>query len=74
LLVSVFVFVQAIITLQDDIFAVLVEMPLAHKIACFRDDAVFVLYLLQLNVYSANGGGSNVSNKRDHEAKKQKAQ
>jgi hypothetical protein len=38
-------------TIQDDIFALLLDMPTAHRVACFRDDVIFVLYMLQRQCY-----------------------
>ncbi|KAJ8303378.1 hypothetical protein KUTeg_019774 [Tegillarca granosa] len=34
-------------TFIDDIFAFIITMPTAHRLACFRDDVVFVVYLYQ---------------------------
>jgi len=38
---------QAFNTFIDDIFAFIITMPTAHRLACFRDDIVFVVYLYQ---------------------------
>lgn len=43
---SVFVY-RAINTFIDDAFAMLVRMPTLHKAAVFRDDVVFICYLVQ---------------------------
>lgn len=37
---------KAFNTFIDDIFAFIITMPTAHRIACFRDDIVFVIYLV----------------------------
>ena len=38
---------QAFNTFIDDIFAFIITMPTAHRLACFRDDLVFLVYLYQ---------------------------
>lgn len=38
---------KAFNTFIDDVFAFLIAMPTAHRVACFRDDLVFLLYLYQ---------------------------
>ena len=38
---------QAFNTFIDDVFAFIIVMPTAHRLACFRDDVVFVIYLYQ---------------------------
>jgi len=38
---------QAFNTFIDDVFAFIITMPTAHRLACFRDDIVFVIYLYQ---------------------------
>lgn len=42
-----FLFFPAFNTFIDDIFAFIITMPTAHRLACFRDDIVFVIYLYQ---------------------------
>ena len=42
---------KAFNTLIDDIFAFVISMPTAHRVACFRDDIVFVVYLYQRYLY-----------------------
>lgn len=39
---------KAFNTFIDDIFAFIITMPTAHRIACFRDDVVFVIYLVRI--------------------------
>jgi len=34
-------------TIIDDLFSFIITMPTMHRISCFRDDAVFVVYLYQ---------------------------
>ena len=38
---------QAFNTFIDDVFAFIITMPTAHRLACFRDDVVFFIYLYQ---------------------------
>lgn len=42
---------KAFNTFIDDIFAFIITMPAAHRLACFRDDVVFVVYLYQRWLY-----------------------
>ncbi|GLV45925.1 uncharacterized protein CBL_11722 [Carabus blaptoides fortunei] len=42
---------RAFTTFIDDIFAFIITMPTAHRLACFRDDVVFVIYLYQRRLY-----------------------
>eukprot|EP01135_Chromosphaera_perkinsii_P004161 Nk52_evm68s270 gene=Nk52_evmTU68s270 len=38
-------------TFIDDLFAFVIPMPLVHRIACFRDDVIFFIYLYQRWIY-----------------------
>lgn len=42
---------KAFNTFIDDLFAFIITMPTAHRVACFRDDVVFVIYLVQRWLY-----------------------
>ncbi|CAK9828707.1 Lipid scramblase CLPTM1L [Anthophora retusa] len=42
---------KAFNTFIDDIFAFIISTPTAHRIACFRDDVVFLIYLYQRWLY-----------------------
>jgi len=42
---------KAFNTFIDDVFAFIITMPTAHRIACFRDDIVFLIYLYQRWLY-----------------------
>ena len=46
-------------TFVDDAFAILVSMPMHHKIACLRDDAVFVVFLIQRYLYPVDKRRAN---------------
>ena len=37
--------------MSDDLFAFIITMPTAHRVACFRDDIVFLIYLYQRYLY-----------------------
>lgn len=38
-------------TIIDDFFAFIIHVPTLHRISCFRDDIVFVVYLYQRYIY-----------------------
>ena len=38
-------------TIIDDLFSFIITMPTLHRIACFRDDVIFVIYLYQRWIY-----------------------
>jgi phosphate/sulfate permease len=38
-------------TFIDDLFAFIIKMPLLHRLACFRDDIIFFIYLYQRWIY-----------------------
>ncbi|VBB29846.1 unnamed protein product [Acanthocheilonema viteae] len=42
---------KAFNTFIDDVFAFIITMPISHRVACFRDDIVFVIYLYQRYLY-----------------------
>jgi len=42
---------KAFNTFIDDLFAFIITMPTAHRLACFRDDIVFLIYLYQRWLY-----------------------
>jgi len=42
---------KAFNTFIDDIFAFIIVMPTAHRLACFRDDFVFIIFLYQRWLY-----------------------
>ncbi|XP_029518869.1 lipid scramblase CLPTM1L [Oncorhynchus nerka] len=42
---------KAFNTFIDDIFAFIITMPTSHRLACFRDDVVFLVYLYQRWLY-----------------------
>ncbi|CAH0473505.1 unnamed protein product [Peronospora belbahrii] len=42
---------RALNTFIDDLFAFVIKMPTLHRISCFRDDIVFIVYLYQRWIY-----------------------
>ena len=42
---------KALNTFIDDLFAFIIRMPTLHRMACFRDDLVFAVFLYQRWVY-----------------------
>lgn len=42
---------KAFNTFIDDVFAFLITMPTMHRLACFRDDIIFLIYLYQRWLY-----------------------
>ncbi|KAJ3272565.1 hypothetical protein HDV01_005408 [Terramyces sp. JEL0728] len=42
---------KALNTFIDDLFAFVIKMPMLHRLACLRDDAIFFVYLYQRWVY-----------------------
>lgn len=38
-------------TFIDDLFSFIIKMPTMHRISCFRDDVVFLVYLYQRRIY-----------------------
>jgi hypothetical protein len=45
---------KALNTFIDDLFAFIIKMPTLHRIACFRDDVIFFIYLYQRWLYRNN--------------------
>jgi len=42
---------KALNTFIDDLFAFIIKMPTLHRLSCFRDDFVFLIYLYQRWIY-----------------------
>lgn len=42
---------RAINTFIDDLFSFIIKMPTMHRMSCFRDDIVFLIYLYQRHIY-----------------------
>lgn len=41
-------------TFIDDLFAFIITMPMLHRIACFRDDIIFFIFLYQMRIYKVD--------------------
>jgi len=41
-------------TIIDDLFAFIIKMPLLHRLACFRDDVVFLVFIYQYFAYKVD--------------------
>lgn len=42
---------KALNTIIDDLFSFVIKMPMMHRIACFRDDVIFLVFLYQCYIY-----------------------
>jgi len=45
---------KALNTFVDDVAAFIIDMPWMHRLACFRDDVIFILYIYQRWIYSVD--------------------
>ena len=61
---------KALNTFVDDLFAFAIKMPILHRIACFRDDVLFVVYLYQLWIYPVDESRINEFGQRQTEKTK----
>jgi hypothetical protein len=50
---------KALNTFIDDLFAFVIKMPTLHRVACFRDDILFIIYLYQRWIYPTDLGRVN---------------
>ena len=44
---------------RSDLFAFVIKMPILHRLACFRDDIIFFIYLYQWWIYPVDHKRSN---------------
>jgi len=58
---------KAFNTFIDDLFAFIITMPTAHRVACFRDDIVFLIYLYQRYLYPVDPNRIDTSTMMDEE-------
>ncbi|KAF7456422.1 cleft lip and palate transmembrane protein 1 (clptm1) protein [Cryptosporidium felis] len=49
-----FLIYKALNTFIDDIFSFIIDMPWMHRLACFRDDIIFIAYIYQRWIYRNN--------------------
>ncbi|CAI4224290.1 unnamed protein product [Auanema sp. JU1783] len=59
---------KAFNTFIDDIFAFIITMPTSHRVACFRDDLVFLVYLYQRYLYPVDKSRVNEFGETGEEA------
>ncbi|GAA5996710.1 uncharacterized protein JCM10292_003152 [Rhodotorula paludigena] len=59
-------------TVIDDFFSFIIKMPLLHRLACFRDDVVFLILLYQMYIYRVDYSRENEYGQKltDDEAKR----
>ena len=50
---------KALNTFIDDLFAFIIKMPLLHRLSCFRDDLIFLIYLYQRWIYPVDKSRTN---------------
>ena len=41
-------------TIIDDLFAFIIKMPTLHRLSCFRDDIIFLIYIYQRWAYQVD--------------------
>jgi len=58
---------KAFNTFIDDLFAFIITMPTAHRVACFRDDVVFLIYLYQRYLYPVDPNRVDTSTMMDED-------
>ena len=54
-------------TIIDDLFAFVIRMPMMHRISCFRDDLIFVVYLYQRYTYPVDASRRVVAREEGEE-------
>lgn len=63
---------KAFNTFIDDVFAFIITMPTAHRVACFRDDIIFLIYLYQRWLYPVDksriDAGASMDDSTEYEA------
>ncbi|EEA05325.1 clptm1 family protein [Cryptosporidium muris RN66] len=52
---------KALNTFIDDIFSFIIDMPWMHRLACFRDDVIFIIYIYQRWIYSEDKSRGHLS-------------
>lgn len=59
---------KALNTFIDDLFAFIIKMPTLHRMSCFRDDIVFMVFLYQRWVYRVDKSRMNEFGQKFDEA------
>jgi len=69
---------KALNTFIDDLFAFIIKMPTLHRLSCFRDDIIFLIYLYQRWIYPTDykrmnefGQGGDNSTTSESDTKKE---
>lgn len=52
--ISISLLMLVLNTIVDDLFSFCISMPTLHRLACFRDDVIFVIYLYQMYAYKVD--------------------
>jgi len=63
---------KALNTFIDDLFAFIIRMPTMHRLSCFRDDLVFLIYLYQRWIYPVDKSRVNEFGQSGEDDKKKK--
>ena len=64
---------KALNTFIDDLFAFAIKMPTLHRLACLRDDVIFLIYLYQRWIYPVDKTRANeFGQKEDSDEGKEK--
>ena len=42
---------RAVNTFVDDLFSLIIDMPIGHRLSCLRDDLIFFVFLYQRHIY-----------------------
>lgn len=58
---------KALNTFIDDLFAFVIRMPTLHRLACLRDDVVFIIYLYQWYLYPVDNKRANEFGQYEHD-------
>ena len=62
-------------TIIDDLFSFIITMPTLHRLSCFRDDVIFLIYLYQRWIYKVDKTrgpfGSQEADKKEEVKKEQ---
>ena len=58
---------RALNTFIDDLFAFIIYMPTMHRLSCFRDDVIFIIYMYQRWIYPVDKRRQRSSSSDTHE-------
>lgn len=59
-------------TIIDDLFSFIITMPTLHRISCFRDDAIFLIYIYQRWIYKVDKTRGPYGDRKPNEVEEQK--